>query len=111
MKNLFIVALSILSLATFAKSKDFRDDTKFKASSASAAYQMAQNAVAEIKSAGYKEVLPYLSKCNLRRNQWGDNFFFKRNAWTNSSWVYLNHVTGMYTAIVKVSCTIRKKRD
>jgi hypothetical protein len=111
MKNLFIVALSLLSLTTFAKSKDFRDDTKFKANSASAAFQMAQDAVAEIKAAGYKDVLPYLSKCNLRRNQWRDNFFFKRKAWTKSSYVRQNHVTGIFTATVKVSCTIRKKRD
>ncbi|MCF8059086.1 MAG: hypothetical protein K9K67_07305 [Bacteriovoracaceae bacterium] len=111
MKTILIITLAIFSLGSFAKSEDFRDTAKFQASSAAAAFEMAQDAVVEIKAARYKESLSYLSKCNLRRNQWDDNFFFKRNAWTNSSWVSVNHVTGMYTAIVKVSCTIRKKRD
>ena len=111
MKKILIVALTLLSVAGFAKSEDFRDNAKFTASTASAAFEMAQDAVVEIKAARYNTVLPYLKKCNLRPNQRRDNFFFRRKAWTNSSWVYLNHVTGTYTAIVKVACTIRKKRD
>lgn len=111
MKNLLIVAISLLSLAGFAKSEDFRDTAKFQASTGAEAYAMAQDAVAEIKAARYNVSLPYLKNCNLRPNQYGDNFFFKRKAWTNTSYVYLNHVTGTYTALVKVACTIRKQRD
>jgi hypothetical protein len=111
MKKIVIVALMVLSVAGFAKSKDHRENVKLTASSAAAAYEMAQDAVVEIKGARYNTVLPMLKKCNLRPNQRRDNFFFKRKAWTNSSWVYLNHVTGTYTAIVKVACTIRKKKD
>jgi hypothetical protein len=111
MKKVILLTIAFLSLATVAKSEDHRDNAKFTAATASAAYAKAQAAVVEIKAARYQVVLPYLKKCNLRRNQWNDNFFFKRKAWTNSSWVYLNHVTGTYTAIVKVSCTIRRDRD
>jgi len=111
MKNVLIIAISLLSLSSFAKSKDFRDTAKFQAATGAAAYAMAQEAVAEIKSARYNESLPYLKNCNLRSNQYRDNFFFKRKAWTNTSYVYLNHVTGTYTALVKVACTIRKNRD
>jgi hypothetical protein len=111
MKNVLIIAISLLSLAGFAKSKDFRDTVKFQASTGAEAYAMAQAAVVEIKAARYNEKVPYLKNCNLRVNQYSDNFFFKRQAWTNTSYVYLNHVTGMYTSLVKVACTIRKKRD
>lgn len=111
MKKIALIFLAVLSVTSFAKSEDFRDNARFTAPSAAEAYQMAQDAVVEIKAARYRTVLPYLDKCNLRRNQWNDNFFFRRKAWTNSSWVYLNHVTGTYTAIVKVACTIRRDRD
>lgn len=111
MKKVIITTLALVSASGFAKSEDFRDDFRVKAMSAQAAYAKAQDAVAEIKSARYRDKLPYLKKCNLRPNQYRDNFFFRRNAWTNSSWVSVNHVTGEYTALVKVKCTIRKERD
>ena len=111
MKKVLITALALASVSGFAKSKDYRDDFRVKAMTAQGAYEKALDTVEEIKSARYKDKLPYLKKCNLRPNQYRDNFFFRRKAWTNSSWVTLNHVTGEYSAVVKVKCTIRKKRD
>lgn len=111
MKKVMITALTLASVSGFAKSKDFRDDFRVKAMDAQTAYAKALDAVQEIKSARYRDKLPYLKNCNLRPNQYRDNFFFRRKAWTNNSWVRLNHVTGEYSALVKVACTIRKDRD
>lgn len=107
MKKILVVMLSLLSLSAFAKTEDFRDDAVFKATTADAAYALALDVVSEIKSARYNESLPYLKNCNLRPNQWDDNFFFKRKAWTQTSYVSYDFVTKMYSAIVKVACTIK----
>jgi hypothetical protein len=109
MKTMLILAIALFSFGTFADSEDFRENVKVQAESAQMAYDKAVDLVAEIKSTRGRTSLPYLKKCNLRPNQQRDNFFFRRKAWTNSSWVSLNHVTGMYTAIVKVACTIRDR--
>lgn len=111
MKKLAILCLAVLSIGTMAKSKDFAEVVKVSDSSATVAYEKALDIVQEVKSARYRDQLPYLKDCNLRPNQYSDNFFFRRQAWTNSSSVTLNHVTGMYTAKVQVRCTIRKKKD
>lgn len=111
MKTLLIVAISLFTLGTFAKSEDFRETVKVQGETGQIAYDKAVDLVAEIKSAKARTKLSYLKKCNLRPNQYSDNFFFKRKAWTNTSMVSLNHVTGMYTAKVQVACTIRKDRD
>lgn len=111
MKKLLVVTLALVSISGLAKSKDYRENVKVKAMDAGTAHAKALDLIEEIKSARYRDKLPYLTKCNLRPNQYSDNFFFRRKAWTNSSWVSLNHVTGEYTALVKVACTIRKKKD
>lgn len=111
MTKLFLIIFAFISLPVFASSKDYRENVKISGPSADVAYELALDTVEEIKSARYRDKLPYLKLCNLRPNQYSDNFFFRRKAWTKSSWVTLNHVTGQYTAIVKVSCTIRRDRD
>lgn len=111
MKKTLLLTAALVSLSGFARTETLRENVRVKAMDASSAYAKALDTVEEIKSARYRDQLPYLKKCNLRRNQYGDNFFFRRKAWTNSSWVSVNHVTGEYTAIVKVSCKIRKDRD
>ncbi len=105
MKKIILITIALLSVSNFAKKEDYRENIRVTGSSAQVAFDKAQDMVAEIKGAKGSVKLSYLKECNLSASADSrDVFWFKRNAWTNSSSVYLNHVTGTYTAIVKVSC-------
>lgn len=105
MKKIILISIALLSVSNFAKKEDYRETVRVTGSTAQVAFDKAQDMVVEIKSTKGKVKLPYLKECNLKNSADSrDAFWFKRNAWTNSSSVYLNHVTGVYTAIVNVSC-------
>lgn len=103
MKNILIIAIAALSFSSFAGETE-NDSVKVSSSSAQGAYEMAQDMVATIKEGKFEAKLPMLSNCNYTSSQAEDKFFFNRKAWTNTSMVSLNYVTGTYTAIVRVSC-------
>jgi len=103
MKNIIIIAIAALSLSSFAGEIE-RDSVKVSANSAQGAYEMAQDMVTTIKAGKLEAKLSMLNNCNYTSSEAEDKFIFNRKAWTNTSMVYLNHVTGTYTAIVKVSC-------
>ena len=102
MKKLVLIAIAFCSVATFAGKEDYRERVRVTARSAQMAFDKAQDMVQEIKSTRGNVDLPYLKQCNPKRND--RSIFFRRKAWTNSSSVSVNHVTGVYTAIVHVSC-------
>ncbi len=95
--------MAALSLTTFAADTE-RDTVKVQGNSAQSAYAKAVDMAAHIKSSKFEARLPMLRNCNYTGSDANDRTWFRRNAWTNTSWVSLNHVTGTYTAIVKVSC-------
>jgi hypothetical protein len=103
MKNLIIAAVALVSVSSFAGETE-RDMVKVSASSAQSAYAQAQDMAATIKAAIRSPKLSMLNKCNYTGSDAQDRSFFRRNTWVNSSQVSVNHVTGMYTAIVNVSC-------
>lgn len=103
MKNLVIAAIALLSISSFAKETK-RDMVRVQGASAQIAFDKAQDLVVEIKGAKKMAKLSYLNNCNYTSSQAEDMTWFTRNAWTNTSSVTLNHVTGVYTAIVNVSC-------
>ncbi len=102
MKKIILITIALLSVSSFAKKENVRETIRVNGSTAQVAYDKALDLVVEIKGARGTVDLPYLKKCNPKRND--RSIFFKRNAWTNSSSVYINHVTGTYTAIVNVMC-------
>lgn len=103
MKNLVIAAIALLSISSFAGETE-RDMVRVQGASAQIAFDKAQDLVVEVKAAKRMAKLSYLYNCNWTSSQAEDVTFFNRKAWTNSSSVSLNHVTGTYTAIVNVSC-------
>lgn len=103
MKKIIVLAIAALSLTSFAGETE-RDFVKVTDSSAQGAYEKALDMVEYIKGAKRQAKLPMLRNCNYTGSDAQDRFFFRRKAWTNSSSVTLNHVTGIYTAVVNVSC-------
>ncbi len=103
MKKLIVLAIAALSLSSFAGETE-RDFVKVTDTSAQGAYQKALDMVEFIKGAKREAKLPMLRNCNYTGSDARDRHWFRRNAWTNSSSVRLNHVTGIYTATVNVSC-------
>ena len=103
MKNLIIAAVALVSVSSFAGETE-RDFVRVTASSAQSAFAQAQDMAAEIKAAKRSPKLSMLNNCNYSHSEQEDRSFFKRMTWVNSSQVTLNHVTGMYTAVVNVSC-------
>lgn len=103
MKKIIVLAIAALSLTSFAGETE-RDVVKLTDSSAQGAYEQAVDMVATIKAGKRQAKMSMLNNCNYSHSEASDRFFFNRKAWTNTSMVYLNHVTGVYTALVKVSC-------
>ena len=103
MKKIIVLAIAALSLSSFAGETE-RDNVKVTDSTAQGAYEKALDMVEYIKGAKRMRKLPMLNNCNYSHSEAEDRHFFNRKAWTNTSSVYLNHVTGIYTAVVKVSC-------
>lgn len=102
MKSIAIAILTLLSLTSFAGETE-RDFVKVTGSTAQEAYEEALDMAAYIKGAIRKARLPMLRNCNYTGSD-ADRSFYRRKTWVNSSQVTLNHVTGVYTAIVNVSC-------
>ena len=103
MKKIIVLAIATLSLTSFAGETE-RDFVKVTASSAQGAYAKALDMVEDIEDAIRSPKLPMLRNCNYTGSDAQERTFFRRKAWTNSSSVSLNHVTGIYTAVVNVSC-------
>lgn len=103
MKKIIIGFLAIASLSTMA-AKYERDFVKVKDYSAQGVYQKALDMAEYIEGARRERRLPMLRNCNWTGSQAEDKHFFRRNAWVNSNEVTFNHVTGEYTATVRVRC-------
>lgn len=102
MKKIILIAIALVSVSSFAGKEDYRERVRVTGPSAQVAYDRAVDMVAELKGARGNTRFSYLKKCNLKRGE--RDVFFRRNAWTNSGSVTVNHVTGVYTAIVHVKC-------
>ena len=103
MKKLIIAAVALVSVSSFAGETE-RDFVYVTATSAQSAFAQAQDMAATIKAAIRSPKLSMLNNCNYNGSDAQDRSFFRRNTWVNSSQVRVNHVTGMYTATVNVSC-------
>ncbi|MCP4912004.1 MAG: hypothetical protein GY909_02705 [Oligoflexia bacterium] len=102
MKKLLAIVLTVASVMSFA-GDDKLEIVRIKDASAQSVFAQAQDMVKEINSDTWgRTKFPYLRECN--RPGGHDDFNFRRKAYTSSSFVSLNHVTGMYTALVKVRC-------
>jgi hypothetical protein len=102
MKKIIVLAIAALSLSSFAGETE-RDFVKVTDTSAQGAYEKALDMVEFIKNAKREAKLPMLRNCNYTGSD-ADRTWYRRKAWTNSSSVRLNHVNGIYTATVNVSC-------
>lgn len=103
MKKIAIAAIALLSISSFAGETE-RDFVKVTGATAQDAYQSALDMADMIKNAKRQAKLPMLRNCNYTGSDAQDRHWFRRSAWVNSSQVTLNHVTGVYTAVVNVSC-------
>lgn len=103
MKKMIIAAVALLSVSNFAGETE-RDFVYVTASSAQSAFAQAQEIAADIKADIRSAKIEGLRNCNYTGSDAQDRSFFRRKAWVVSNQVTLNHVTGMYTAKVNVSC-------
>ena len=103
MKKIIVLAIAALSLTSFAGETE-HDFVKVTDSSAQGAYEKALDMVEYIKGAKRERKLSVLRNCNYSNSEADGKTWFRRQAWTNTSMVSLNHVTGIYTAVVRVSC-------
>tara|TARA_R110002072_G_scaffold276051_1_gene437349 strand:- start:78281 stop:78598 length:318 start_codon:yes stop_codon:yes gene_type:complete len=103
MKTLLAIILTVSSIMSFA-GDDKLEIVRIKDSSAQSAFAQAQEMTKEINGDRWgRTKFPYLRVCNPTAGDM-DDFSFRRKAYTSSSFVTLNHVNGMYTALVKVRC-------
>ena len=103
MKKMIIAAFALASLSSFAGETE-RDFVRVTGATAQGAYQSALAMAEQIEDSIRSPRLSMLRNCNYTGSDAQDRTWFRRNAWVNSSQVTLNHVTGVYTAIVNVSC-------
>ena len=97
------LTLALLSLSTFAGGYDRLELVRVKGETAQYAFSKAEQISNKVNDAKWSTKLSFLRTCNPTNNDIQDGSF-RRKAHTSSSSVTLNHVTGVYTAIVKVRC-------
>ncbi len=103
MKKFIALTLALLSLSSFAGGYDRLELVRVKGATASQAYSKAQSIANQVNDAKWSTKLSFLRTCNPTAGDFDDGNF-RRKAHTSTSMVSLNHVTGMYTGIVKVRC-------
>ncbi len=105
MKKLIALTVALLSLSSFAGNLDKTEIVWVKgAESAQAAYAEAMDMVEQVNGDRWgKTRFSFLSRCNPTNSDLEDGSF-GRKAYTTSSRVTMNHVTGLYGTTVVVRC-------
>ncbi|MBK24708.1 MAG: hypothetical protein CME70_11990 [Halobacteriovorax sp.] len=105
MKKFIALTAALLSLSAFAGRYDRVELVRVKGETAQGVFAEAQAMAAEINADRWgRTKFSYLRTCNPTHGDFEDSNTFRRKAFASSSKVYLNHVTGMYTAILDVRC-------
>lgn len=106
MKKLIALSAALLSLSSFAGNLDKTEIVWVKGMpSAQAVYAQAMDMVNEINGDRWgRTKFSYLSQCNPTNSDFEDSNTFRRKAYTSTSRVTLDHVTGLYRATVVVRC-------
>lgn len=105
MKTLLLIAAATLSLTASAGNLDKTEIVWVKGETAQAAYDAAMDIVEEVNADRWgKTRFSFLSQCNPTASDFDDDHKFNRKAYTSTSRVTLNHVTGIYGATVVVRC-------
>ncbi|MFT6068066.1 MAG: hypothetical protein ACJAT2_002150 [Bacteriovoracaceae bacterium] len=105
MKKFIALAAAVLSLSSFAGNLDKTEVVWLKGETAQGVYAKAQAMVKEINGDTWGRTrFSYLSQCNPTHGDFEDSFSFGRKAYTSSSRVTFNHVTGVYGVTVIVRC-------
>jgi len=104
MKKFIALTIALLSLSAFAGRYDKVELVRVKGETAMSAYSQAQAMAAEVNADRWgRTKFSFLKRCNPTHSDIEDGSF-RRKAFVNSGKVSLNHVTGMYTAILDVRC-------
>jgi hypothetical protein len=105
MKKIIAVAAAVLSLSSFAGNLDDTEMVWLKGDTAQGVYAQAQAMVKEINGDTWgRTKFSYLSTCNPTNSDLEGGNTFNRKAYTSTSRVTLNHVSGVYGATVVVRC-------
>ena len=103
MKKIITVAMALLSINSFAGGYDQYEMVTVSANTATEAFALAQDMAEQVNDAKFDVKLSFLDRCNPTSSDIEDRNF-RRKAFASSSKVRLNHVTGVYTAIIDVRC-------
>jgi hypothetical protein len=103
MKILITAALALVSISAFAGNYDRTEIISVSGSTASSTHAMAVDLVDQVNDARWNVKLPFLKTCNPSASDFDDRNF-QRKAYTTSSRVTLNHVTGRYHSVAIVRC-------
>ncbi len=105
MKKFIAIAAALLSLSSFAGNLDKTEIVWIKgAESGQAAYAQAMDMVEEINGDTWGRTrFSFLKSCNPTHSDLEDGSF-GRKAYTSTSRVTFNHVSGLYGATVVVRC-------
>ncbi len=104
MKKFIALTAALLSLSAFAGRYDRVELVRIKGETAQGVFAEAQAMAAEVNADRWgRTKFSFLRTCNPTHSDLEDGSF-RRKAFANSGKVYLNHVTGMYTAILDVRC-------
>lgn len=105
MKKFIAVAAALLSFSTFASNLDDTEIVWLKGDTAQSVYAKAQAMVKEINGDTWgRTKFSYLNTCNPTSGDFEDSYSFNRKAYTSTSRVTFNHVSGVYGATVVVRC-------
>ncbi|MBK24709.1 MAG: hypothetical protein CME70_11995 [Halobacteriovorax sp.] len=105
MKKFIAIAAALLSLSAFAGNLDKTEIVWLKGETAQGVFAKAEAMATEINGDRWgKTKFSYLSQCNPTSSDFEDSHSFNRKAYTSTSRVTFNHVTGVYGATVVVRC-------
>jgi hypothetical protein len=106
MKKLIAIAAALLSLSSFAGNLDKTEIVWITgAESGQAAYAEAMEMVEAVKADTFgRASFSFLKECNPTLENLRNNFDYKRKAYTSTSRVKLDHVSGLYGTTVVVLC-------
>ena len=106
MKKFIAIAAALLSLSSFAGNLDKTEIVWIRgAESGQAAYAEAMQMVDAVNGDTWGRTrFSFLKQCNPTHSDFEDSFSFGRKAYTSTSRVTFNHVSGLYGATVVVRC-------